>query len=90
MTREEIEALVVRERPGWRVMEVLEANDESGPSFEVAVERGDERRNILVHRLLAGGAYPARAAVGVDRADGGRAATGDQGVHRPQLAEAGA
>ena len=48
MTREEIEALVVRERPGCRVAEVLEANDESGPSFEVAVERGDERRTILV------------------------------------------
>ena len=47
MTREEIEALVVRERPGWRVVEVVEVNDESGPSFEVAVEAGDQRRTIL-------------------------------------------
>ena len=48
MTREEIEALVVRERPGWRVVEVVEVNDESGPSFEVAVEAGDQRRTIFV------------------------------------------
>ena len=39
---------MVRERPGWRVAEILEVNDESSPSFEVAVERGDERRTILV------------------------------------------
>ena len=48
MIREEIEALVARERPGWRVVEVVEINDESGPSFEVIVERGDERRTVLV------------------------------------------
>ena len=48
MTKEEIEALVARERPGWRVVEVVEANDESGPSFEVAVERGDDRLTLLV------------------------------------------
>ena len=48
MTRDEIEALVARERPGWRVVDVLEINDESGPTFEVAVERGDERRTVLV------------------------------------------
>ena len=48
MTRDEIEALMARERPGWRVVDVLEINDESGPSFEVAVERGDERRTVLV------------------------------------------
>ena len=48
MTRDGIEALMARERPGWRVVEVLEVNDESGPSFEVAVERGDERRTVLV------------------------------------------
>ena len=35
MTKEEIEALVARERPGWRVVEVVEINDESGPTFEV-------------------------------------------------------
>jgi hypothetical protein len=46
--RDEIEALVARERPGWRVVEVVEVNDESGPSFEVVVERGDERRLLLV------------------------------------------
>ena len=48
MVREEIEALVARERPGWRVVDVLEANDESGPSFEVAVEGGDDRLTLLV------------------------------------------
>ena len=48
MVREEIEALVARERPGWRVVEVVEINDESGPSFEVAVEAGDQRRTVLV------------------------------------------
>jgi hypothetical protein len=48
VTREEIEALVARERPGWRVVDVLEINDESGPSFEVAVEGGDDRVTLLV------------------------------------------
>ena len=48
MTKEEIEALVERERPGWRVAEVIEVNDESGPSFEVTMERGDERRTLLL------------------------------------------
>jgi hypothetical protein len=48
VTREEIEALVVRERPGWRVVDVVEVNDESGPSFEVAVEGGDDRVTLLV------------------------------------------
>ncbi len=48
MTREEIEALVARERPGWRVVEVLEINDESGPTFEVTVEGGDSRVTLLV------------------------------------------
>ena len=48
MIRDEIEALVARERPGWRVVDVVEVNDESGPTFEVAVERGDERRTLLV------------------------------------------
>ena len=46
VTRDEIEALVVRERPGWRVVEVVEINDESGPSFEVVVEGGDDRLTI--------------------------------------------
>ncbi len=48
MTRDEIEALVARERPGWRVVEVVEVNDESGPSFEVVVEGGDDRLTLLV------------------------------------------
>ena len=48
MVREEIEALVARERPGWRVVEVVEINDESGPSFEVVVEGGDDRVIVLV------------------------------------------
>jgi hypothetical protein len=37
VTREQIEALVARERPGWRVVDV---NDESGLSFKV-VEGGE-------------------------------------------------
>jgi hypothetical protein len=48
VTRDEIEALVARERPGWRVVDVLEINDESGPSFEVVVEGGDDRLTLLV------------------------------------------
>ncbi len=48
MVREEIEALVARERPGWRVVEVVEINDESGPTFEVVVEGGDDRVTLLV------------------------------------------
>ena len=37
-----------RERPGWRVVDVVEVNDESGPSFEVVVEGGDDRLTVLV------------------------------------------
>jgi hypothetical protein len=48
MLREDIEAVVARERPGWRVVEVVEVNDESGPSFEVLVEKGEERRTLLL------------------------------------------
>ncbi len=48
MVREEIEALVARERPGWRVVEVMEINDGSGPSFEVVVEGGDGRLTLLL------------------------------------------
>ena len=48
MVRDEIEALVTRERPGWRVVDVIEVNDESGPSFEVVVEGGDDRVTLLV------------------------------------------
>jgi hypothetical protein len=45
---DEIEALVARERPGWRVVDVVEVSDESGPSFEVSAEGGDDRLTILV------------------------------------------
>ncbi len=48
MTREQVEALVARERPGWRVVDVIEVNDESGPAFEVVVEGGDDRLTILM------------------------------------------
>ena len=48
MVRDEIEALVARERPGWRVVEVVEINDESGPSFGAVVEGGDDRVTVLV------------------------------------------
>ncbi len=46
--KEEIEALLARERPGWRVVDVMEINDESGTSFEVVVEGGDDRVTVLV------------------------------------------
>jgi hypothetical protein len=48
MTRDEIEALVRKERPGWRVVDVIEVNDESGPSFEVTVEKGEGQRTVLL------------------------------------------
>ena len=48
MTRDEIEALVAKERPGWRVVDVIEVNDESGPSFEVTVESGERRVTFLI------------------------------------------
>jgi hypothetical protein len=51
MTRDDIEALVARERPGWRVMDVVEVKDESGPGFEVTVENGGR----VVTLLVAGG-----------------------------------
>ena len=38
MTRGEIEALVAKERPGWRVVDFIEVNDESGLGFEVTIE----------------------------------------------------
>jgi hypothetical protein len=48
MLMEELEALVARERPGWRIVEVIEVNDESGPSYEIVVENGPKRRTLLV------------------------------------------
>jgi len=48
MTRDEIEALVAKERPGWRVVGFIEVNDESGPSIEVTVESGGHQATLLV------------------------------------------
>ncbi len=48
MVRDEIEALVARERPGWRVVDVVEINDESGPTFEAVVEGGDDGVTLLL------------------------------------------
>ena len=48
MTRGEIEALVAKERPGWRVVDFIEVNDESGSSFEVTVENGGRQTTLLV------------------------------------------
>ena len=48
MTREAIEALVAREQPGRRVVDVVEVNDESGPSFEVVIESGGRQTTLLV------------------------------------------
>jgi len=46
--RDEIEALVAKERPGWRVVDFIEVNDESGPSFEVTIENGGRQTTLLV------------------------------------------
>ena len=48
MTRDQVEALVAKERPGWRVVDFIEVNDESGPSFEVTVENGGRQTTLLV------------------------------------------
>jgi hypothetical protein len=48
MTRDEIEALVSKERPGWRVVDFIEVNDESGPSFEVTIESGGRQTTLLI------------------------------------------
>jgi hypothetical protein len=48
MMRDEIEVLVARERPGWRVVDFIEVNDESGPSFEVTIESGGRQTTLLV------------------------------------------
>jgi hypothetical protein len=39
---------VTKERPGWRVVDFIEVNDESGPSFEVTVENGGRQTTLLV------------------------------------------
>src|SRR3954463_13042699 len=48
MTQEQAEMLMARKRPDWRVLEVIEVNDASGPSFETALARGGERCILLV------------------------------------------
>jgi hypothetical protein len=48
MTRDQIEALVAKERPGWRVVDFIEVNDESGPSFEVIIESGGRQTTLVV------------------------------------------
>jgi hypothetical protein len=48
MTRVEIDALVAKDRPGWRVVDFIEVNDESGRSFEVTVENGGRQTTLLV------------------------------------------
>ncbi len=47
-TRDRAQALVGRERPGWDVADIVEINDESGPSFEVAIRKGGDQRTLLV------------------------------------------
>jgi hypothetical protein len=48
MTKDKVQALVGRERPGWDVVDIVEINDESGPSFEVAIRKGGDSRTLLV------------------------------------------
>jgi hypothetical protein len=48
MTKEEAQAIVSRARPGWHVVEVIETNDESGPSYELTVERDGACRVLLM------------------------------------------
>jgi hypothetical protein len=48
MNRDQIEALVAKERPGWRVVDFIEVNDESGPSFEVTIESGGRQVVLLL------------------------------------------
>jgi hypothetical protein len=48
MTRDQIEALVAKERPGWRVVDFIEVNDESGPSVEVTIESGGRQVVLLI------------------------------------------
>jgi hypothetical protein len=48
MTREEVEAVVARGRPGWHVVDMAPVAGEAGSSYEVAIEREHERRTLLV------------------------------------------
>ena len=48
MDTKSIENRIVEERPGWRVVEVTEVNDESGPSCIVVLEKDGQCRTVLV------------------------------------------
>jgi hypothetical protein len=48
MDREAIEKKLARERPGWRLAELTEVNDESGPSFVLVLEKDGQRRTVLL------------------------------------------
>ena len=48
LARDGPNAGAARERQGRHAVGMQEINDGSGPSFEVAVEGGDERRTLLV------------------------------------------
>ena len=48
MTRGEIEALVVKERPGWRVVDFIEIN---GVGFRYELSGQGDRTIVLVHEM---------------------------------------
>lgn len=48
MTREEAEAIATRARPGWQFAKLIEVDDESGPSYEIQIVQGANRRVLLV------------------------------------------
>jgi hypothetical protein len=48
MIREKIEAMLAERLPGWQVIQMLEVSDESGPGFELVLERGGERRTVVM------------------------------------------
>ena len=48
MTGDGIEAPVALGRPGWRVVDIVEVIEGSGPSVEVVVEGGNDRVTLLV------------------------------------------
>ncbi len=48
VVRDEIDALIAQKRPGWSVTDMIEVSDESGPSYQVVIENGAERRTVMV------------------------------------------
>jgi hypothetical protein len=48
MTRDDVEALVAKERPGWRLVDFVEISDESGSSIEVVIESGGQRATLVL------------------------------------------